>query len=62
LFTQSFSQIGKVPLGNSALKRKAGTALTSAPDVSPNLTEQERLYGISELAEELGITARAIRF
>ena len=36
--------------------------MTSAPDVSPNLTESERLYGISELAEELGITARAIRF
>jgi DNA-binding transcriptional MerR regulator len=36
--------------------------LTSAPDVSPNLTESDRLYGISELASELGITARAIRF
>jgi DNA-binding transcriptional MerR regulator len=36
--------------------------LISAHDVSPSLTEQERLYGISELASELGITARAIRF
>jgi DNA-binding transcriptional MerR regulator len=36
--------------------------LTSAHDVSPSLTEQERLYGITELASELGITARAIRF
>jgi DNA-binding transcriptional MerR regulator len=36
--------------------------LTSAHDVSPSFTEQERLYGISELASELGITARAIRF
>jgi len=36
--------------------------LTSAHDVSPSTTEQERLYGISELASELGITARAIRF
>jgi DNA-binding transcriptional MerR regulator len=36
--------------------------LTSTHDVSPSFTEQERLYGISELASELGITARAIRF
>ena len=36
--------------------------MTSAHDVSPSFTEQERLYGISELASELGITARAIRF
>ena len=36
--------------------------MTSAHDVSPSTTEQERLYGISELASELGITARAIRF
>jgi len=36
--------------------------LISAHDVSPSLTEQDRLYGISELASELGITARAIRF
>ena len=36
--------------------------MISAHDVSPSLTEQERLYGISELAGELGITARAIRF
>ena len=36
--------------------------MTSAPDLSPSLAEQERLYGISELASELGITARAIRF
>ena len=36
--------------------------MISAHDVSPSLTEQERLYGISELASELGITARAIRF
>ena len=36
--------------------------MTSAPDVTRNLTESERLYGISELAGELGITARAIRF
>ncbi len=35
--------------------------LTSRPDVSPGLAE-ERLYGISELAVDLGITARAIRF
>ena len=36
--------------------------MTSVHDVSPSFTEQERLYGISELASELGITARAIRF
>lgn len=36
--------------------------MISAHDVSPSFTEQERLYGISELASELGITARAIRF
>ena len=36
--------------------------MTSAHDVNPSITEQERLYGISELASELGITARAIRF
>ena len=36
--------------------------MTSASDVSPSLAEPERLYGISELAGELGITARAIRF
>ena len=36
--------------------------MISANDVSPSITEQERLYGISELASELGITARAIRF
>ena len=36
--------------------------MISAHDVSPSLTEQDRLYGISELASELGITARAIRF
>jgi DNA-binding transcriptional MerR regulator len=36
--------------------------LTSAPDGGPSLAEPERLYGISELADELGITARAIRF
>ena len=36
--------------------------MTSAHDVSLSFTEQERLYGISELASELGITARAIRF
>jgi len=36
--------------------------LTSAHNVNPSITEQERLYGISELASELGITARAIRF
>ncbi len=35
--------------------------LSSPPDASRSLTE-ERLYGISELASELGITARAIRF
>ena len=36
--------------------------MTSVHDVSLSVTEQERLYGISELASELGITARAIRF
>ena len=36
--------------------------MISAHDVSPGITEEERLYGISELASELGITARAIRF
>ena len=35
--------------------------MTSPPDASPSLAE-ERLYGISELAGDLGITARAIRF
>jgi len=40
----------------------AARSLTSAPDASPRLSEPERLYGITEIAEELGITARAIRF
>ncbi len=35
--------------------------LTSPPDAGASLAD-ERLYGISELASELGITARAIRF
>ncbi len=35
--------------------------MTSPPDVSTGPPE-DRLYGISELAEDLGITARAIRF
>ena len=29
---------------------------------SPSLSDQERLFGIAELASEFGITARAIRF
>ncbi len=36
--------------------------MTSAPDPRASVAEPERLYGISELAGELGITARAIRF
>jgi DNA-binding transcriptional MerR regulator len=35
--------------------------LKSAPDAPPG-SDSERLYGIAELADEFGITARAIRF
>lgn len=35
--------------------------MTSAPDAPPG-SDTERLYGIAELADEFGITARAIRF
>ena len=36
--------------------------MPSIADANPTFSEPERLYGISELAEDLGITARAIRF
>ncbi len=36
--------------------------MTRAPDATASLAEQERLYGIAELADEFGITPRAIRF
>jgi DNA-binding transcriptional MerR regulator len=36
--------------------------LTSAFDAASSPAESERLYGIAELADEFGITARAIRF
>ena len=35
---------------------------TAAPSNATQISAEERLYGITELAEELGITARAIRF
>ena len=36
--------------------------MTPAPDARASLAEQDRLYGIAELAGEFGITPRAIRF
>ncbi len=36
--------------------------MTSAPEAASSHSEPERLYGITELAGEFGITARAIRF
>jgi DNA-binding transcriptional MerR regulator len=36
--------------------------LTSASEAASSLAESERLYGIAELADEFGVTQRAIRF
>jgi DNA-binding transcriptional MerR regulator len=36
--------------------------LTRTTEATASLAEQERLYGIAELADEFGITPRAIRF